>query len=126
MQGDIGDNALLDRLLAEHRPRAIVNFAAESHVDRSIHGPEDFVVAPGGGGYAFDLGIMDFVVSTGDNGSYYGSSGTSMAAPHVSGVSSPQAIRRSSRERPAASASWIQRGRRPRPDQVCSGLSGLR
>jgi dTDP-glucose 4,6-dehydratase len=43
VQGDIGDNALLDRLLAEHRPRAIVNFAAESHVDRSIHGPEDFV-----------------------------------------------------------------------------------
>jgi len=52
----------------------------------SNHGPEDFVVAPGGGGYAFGLGIMDFVVSTGDNGSYYGSSGTSMAAPHVSGV----------------------------------------
>ncbi|MET0194563.1 MAG: dTDP-glucose 4,6-dehydratase [Hyphomicrobiaceae bacterium] len=43
VQGDIGDNALLDRLLAEHRPRAVVNFAAESHVDRSIHGPEDFV-----------------------------------------------------------------------------------
>lgn len=43
VQGDIGDNALLGRLLAEHRPRAIVNFAAESHVDRSIHGPEDFV-----------------------------------------------------------------------------------
>ena len=43
VQGDIGDNALLDRLLAEHQPRAVVNFAAESHVDRSIHGPEDFV-----------------------------------------------------------------------------------
>ncbi|RRH87021.1 dTDP-glucose 4,6-dehydratase [Variovorax beijingensis] len=43
VQGDIGDSALVDRLLAEHRPRAIVNFAAESHVDRSIHGPEDFV-----------------------------------------------------------------------------------
>ncbi|MDP9966500.1 dTDP-glucose 4,6-dehydratase [Variovorax paradoxus] len=42
-QGDIGDSALVDRLLAEHKPRAIVNFAAESHVDRSIHGPEDFV-----------------------------------------------------------------------------------
>ena len=38
VQGDIGDRALIDRLLAEHRPRAIVNFAAESHVDRSIHG----------------------------------------------------------------------------------------
>ena len=43
VQGDIGDRALLDRLLAEHRPRAIVNFAAESHVDRSIHGPEEFI-----------------------------------------------------------------------------------
>jgi dTDP-glucose 4,6-dehydratase len=43
VQGDIGDRALLDRLLAEHRPRAIVNFAAESHVDRSIHGPGDFM-----------------------------------------------------------------------------------
>ena len=43
VQGDIGDAALIDRLLAEHRPRAIVNFAAESHVDRSIHGAEDFI-----------------------------------------------------------------------------------
>lgn len=43
VQGDIGDSDLLTRLLAEYRPRAIVNFAAESHVDRSIHGPEDFV-----------------------------------------------------------------------------------
>jgi len=43
VQGDIGDRALIERLLAEHRPRAIVNFAAESHVDRSIHGAEDFI-----------------------------------------------------------------------------------
>jgi len=43
VHGDIGDRALVDRLLAEHKPRAIVNFAAESHVDRSIHGPEDFI-----------------------------------------------------------------------------------
>ena len=43
VQGDIGDGALLARLLAEHRPRAVVNFAAESHVDRSIHGAEDFI-----------------------------------------------------------------------------------
>ena len=41
--GDIGDVALVGRLLSEHRPRSIVNFAAESHVDRSIHGPEDFI-----------------------------------------------------------------------------------
>ncbi len=43
VQGDIGDAALIARLLAEHRPRAIVNFAAESHVDRSIHGAQDFI-----------------------------------------------------------------------------------
>ena len=43
VQGDIGDSGLLSSLLASHRPRAVVNFAAESHVDRSIHGPEDFV-----------------------------------------------------------------------------------
>jgi dTDP-glucose 4,6-dehydratase len=43
VQGDIVDGALLARLLAEHRPRAVLNFAAESHVDRSIHGPEDFI-----------------------------------------------------------------------------------
>ncbi len=43
VQGDIGDSDLVDKLLAEHQPRAVVNFAAESHVDRSIHGPEDFV-----------------------------------------------------------------------------------
>jgi dTDP-glucose 4,6-dehydratase len=43
VEGDIGDRPLVGRLLAEHRPRAIVNFAAESHVDRSIDGPAEFV-----------------------------------------------------------------------------------
>jgi len=43
VHGDIGDFDLVAKLLAEQRPRAIVNFAAESHVDRSIHGPEDFI-----------------------------------------------------------------------------------
>ena len=43
VQGDVGDSALVARLLAAHRPRAIVHFAAESHVDRSIHGAEDFI-----------------------------------------------------------------------------------
>ena len=42
-QGDIGDRALLDKLLALHQPRAIINFAAESHVDRSIHSPIEFL-----------------------------------------------------------------------------------
>jgi dTDP-glucose 4,6-dehydratase len=41
--GDIGDKNLIISLLAEYQPRAIINFAAESHVDRSIHGPEDFI-----------------------------------------------------------------------------------
>lgn len=43
VQGDLGDRALVDALLAQHRPRAVLHFAAESHVDRSIHGPEDFI-----------------------------------------------------------------------------------
>jgi dTDP-glucose 4,6-dehydratase len=43
VQGDIGDSTLMAKLLQEHQPRAIVNFAAESHVDRSIHGPDDFM-----------------------------------------------------------------------------------
>ncbi|MBI3041316.1 MAG: dTDP-glucose 4,6-dehydratase [Betaproteobacteria bacterium] len=43
IQGDINDRALVARLLREHQPGAVVHFAAESHVDRSIHGPADFV-----------------------------------------------------------------------------------
>ena len=43
VKGDIGDYDLVLRLLQAHQPRAVVNFAAESHVDRSIHGPEDFI-----------------------------------------------------------------------------------
>ena len=43
VRGDICDRVLLQTLFAEHRPRAVVHFAAESHVDRSIHGPAEFV-----------------------------------------------------------------------------------
>jgi len=43
VHGDLGDRALVDALLDQHRPRAVLHFAAESHVDRSIHGPEDFI-----------------------------------------------------------------------------------
>jgi len=43
VRGDIGDRELMGRLLSEHKPDAIVNFAAESHVDRSIDGPADFI-----------------------------------------------------------------------------------
>ena len=43
VQGNIGDSALVDSLLLKYQPRAVLNFAAESHVDRSIHSPEDFI-----------------------------------------------------------------------------------
>ena len=43
VQGDLGDVTLVESLLRAHQPRAVLNFAAESHVDRSIHGPEDFI-----------------------------------------------------------------------------------
>ena len=43
VQGDIGDKTLVADLLAQYQPRAIINFAAESHVDRSISGPDDFI-----------------------------------------------------------------------------------
>ena len=43
VHGNIGDQALVSRLLAEHQPDAVVNFAAESHVDRSIDGPGEFI-----------------------------------------------------------------------------------
>jgi len=43
VRGDIGDRALVGALLEQHQPRAVINFAAESHVDRSIHGPGEFI-----------------------------------------------------------------------------------
>ncbi len=43
VRGDIGDRAQVETLLSVHRPRAVLNFAAESHVDRSIHGPAEFI-----------------------------------------------------------------------------------
>lgn len=43
VQGDMGDSALVSQLLAQYQPRAVINFAAESHVDRSILGPGDFI-----------------------------------------------------------------------------------
>jgi dTDP-glucose 4,6-dehydratase len=43
VKGDIGDRALVSQLLNQYQPRAVINFAAESHVDRSIHGPADFI-----------------------------------------------------------------------------------
>ncbi|MEY2631645.1 MAG: dTDP-D-glucose 4,6-dehydratase [Pseudomonadota bacterium] len=43
VRGDIGDFTLVSQLLQQHQPRAVLNFAAESHVDRSIHGPGTFI-----------------------------------------------------------------------------------
>src|SRR5204862_317368 len=43
VRGDVGDRAQVEALLSLHRPRAVLNFAAESHVDRSIHGPAEFI-----------------------------------------------------------------------------------
>jgi dTDP-glucose 4,6-dehydratase len=43
IHGDLGDRHVVDQILITYRPRAIINFAAESHVDRSIHGPEEFI-----------------------------------------------------------------------------------
>ena len=43
VQGDIGDTTLVSQLLATHQPRSVLHFAAESHVDRSIHGPMDYI-----------------------------------------------------------------------------------
>jgi len=43
VEGNIGDSKLVTKLLEQYQPRAVINFAAESHVDRSIHGPEDFI-----------------------------------------------------------------------------------
>lgn len=43
VKGDIGDQELVTKLFKEHQPRAILNFAAESHVDRSIDGPAEFI-----------------------------------------------------------------------------------
>jgi len=43
IHGDIGDTSQMLQCLRQHQPRAIINFAAESHVDRSIHGPEAFI-----------------------------------------------------------------------------------
>jgi dTDP-glucose 4,6-dehydratase len=60
VRGDIADRALLARLLRDHRPRAIVNFAAESHVDRSIHGPGDFIATNVAGTFALLQEALDY------------------------------------------------------------------
>jgi len=72
MQGDIGDRALVSKLLAEHKPRAVLNFAAESHVDRSIHGPGDFIETNVVGTFNLLEGVRDYWqdLSTGDKAAF--------------------------------------------------------
>ena len=48
VKGNIGDRELVSQLLKKHQVRAVVNFAAVSHVDRSIHGPGDLLARPEG------------------------------------------------------------------------------
>jgi dTDP-glucose 4,6-dehydratase len=66
IQGDIGDRALVDRLLQEHRPRAVINFAAESHVDRSIHGPGDFIATNIVGTFSLLENVRGYYAALGD------------------------------------------------------------
>jgi len=78
VEGDIGDRALVAKLLAEHRPDAVVNFAAESHVDRSIDGPAEFV-------HTNVVGTLGLLESTRDHWrSLEGSAGQAFRFLHVS------------------------------------------
>jgi dTDP-glucose 4,6-dehydratase len=67
VHGDIGDRALVDRLLSEHRPDAVINFAAESHVDRSIDGPAAFVQTNVVGTLALLESVRDYWKSLGND-----------------------------------------------------------
>ncbi|MEQ6291271.1 dTDP-glucose 4,6-dehydratase [Vogesella sp. GCM10023246] len=60
VRGDIADSALLRQLLQQYRPRAVLNFAAESHVDRSIHGPDDFIATNIVGSYRLLEAVRDY------------------------------------------------------------------
>lgn len=65
VQGDICDRALLDRLLRECKPRAVINFAAESHVDRSIHAPNSFVQTNVVGTYTLLEAVRGYLTDVG-------------------------------------------------------------
>ena len=66
VHGDIGDSKLVSELLQKHQPRAIVNFAAESHVDRSIHGPDEFMLTNIMGTYRMLNAVRLFYDELGD------------------------------------------------------------
>jgi len=60
VRGDIADSALLRQLLQQYRPRAVLNFAAESHVDRSIHDPDDFIATNIVGSFRLLEAVRDY------------------------------------------------------------------
>ncbi|MEJ2257741.1 MAG: GDP-mannose 4,6-dehydratase, partial [Woeseiaceae bacterium] len=60
VQGDIADAESVGALLAEHVPRAVINIAAETHVDRSIHGPGDFIQTNIVGTYTLLASALDY------------------------------------------------------------------
>ena len=66
VHGDFGDRALVDGLLAKHQPRAVINFAAESHVDRSIHGPGEFIQTNIVGTFTLLESVRAYFASMGD------------------------------------------------------------
>jgi len=66
VHGDIGDSKLIPKILQEHRPRAIINFAAESHVDRSIVGPDEFMLTNIMGTYRMLNAVRLFYDELGD------------------------------------------------------------
>ena len=66
VHGDIGDSKLISELLQKHQPRAIINFAAESHVDRSIHGPDEFMLTNIMGTYRMLNAVRLFYDELGD------------------------------------------------------------
>ena len=68
IKGDIGDSILVAKLLEEYRPRAVVNFAAESHVDRSIMGPSDFIQTNIVGTFNLLESVRGYWISLSDEG----------------------------------------------------------
>jgi dTDP-glucose 4,6-dehydratase len=66
VKGDIGDSKIISEILQKHQPRAIINFAAESHVDRSIHGPDEFMLTNIMGTYRMLNAVRLFYNELGD------------------------------------------------------------
>ena len=120
VRGDIGDRAHVDALLALHRPRAIVNFAAESHVDRSIHGPAAFVETNVVGTFTL-LEAVRSIARRCPTASA-ARSASSMFRPTRSTARSAPTIRRSPKRRLTRRTVRTRR-RRPRPTTSCAPIT---